>query len=219
MKNNLPNNIAIFPLSNAVFFPRTVLPLNIFEDRYIQLINDCMKENRMFGMVQPKTKFGKSPEVYRIGCLGKIISFNETLDKRFIISLSGITRFRIKEELNNDKLYRKFKVDYSEFIDDLDEQKSALTNYDKNYLLNKIKTFLEKINYSINHKELSKLNLDQLYTIDIKKNYKNLKNFLRVKDASDIDSVQIMTLHKSKGLQFPVVFITGVEDGFIPMYG
>jgi len=162
MKNNLPNNIAIFPLSNAVFFPRTVLPLNIFEDRYIQLINDCMKENRMFGMVQPKTKFGKFPEVYRIGCLGKIISFNETLDKRFIISLSGITRFRIKEELNNDKLYRKFKVDYSEFVDDLDEQKSALINYDKNYLLNKIKTFLEKINYSINHKELSKLNLDQL---------------------------------------------------------
>ncbi len=162
MKNNLPNNIAIFPLSNAVFFPRTVLPLNIFEDRYIQLINDCMKETRMFGMVQPKTKFGKSPEVYRIGCLGKIVSFNETLDKRFVVSLSGITRFRIKEELDNDKLYRKFKVDYSEFIDDLDEQKNTLIDYDKNYLLNKIKVFFEKINYSINHKELSKLNLDQL---------------------------------------------------------
>ena len=97
MKNkNFPNKIAIFPLSNAVFFPNTILPLNIFEDRYLQLVNDCMKENRMFGMVQPKSKSGPSPEVYKIGCLGKIISFNETNDKRFIISLSGIIRFRIK---------------------------------------------------------------------------------------------------------------------------
>ena len=86
-KNNLPDKIAIFPLSNAIFFPRTILPLNIFEDRYIQLVDDCMKENRMFGMVQPKSKSSAKPEVYNIGCLGKIVSFNETDDKRFIISL------------------------------------------------------------------------------------------------------------------------------------
>ena len=85
-KNNLPNEIAIFPLSNAIFFPRTILPLNIFEDRYIQLINDCMKNNRMFGMVQPKNNKEKVPEVYGIGCLGKIISFNETLDKRLKVN-------------------------------------------------------------------------------------------------------------------------------------
>ena len=109
IKNNLPNKISIFPLSNAIFFPQTVLPLNIFEDRYIQLVNDCMKENKMFGMVQPKTKIGRSPEVYNVGCLGKIISFNETTDNRFIISLSGIIRFRIKEELSEEKSYRKFK--------------------------------------------------------------------------------------------------------------
>ena len=108
-KNNLPSEIAIFPLSNAVFFPRTVLPLNIFENRYIQLVNDCMKENRMFGMVQPKNKDGNTPEVYNIGCLGKIISFNETNDNRFIISLSGITRFRIKKEINK-KLLNKIKI-------------------------------------------------------------------------------------------------------------
>ena len=95
-KNNLPKKIAIFPLSNAIFFPKTILPLNIFEDRYIQLVNDCMKENRIFGMVQPKSQTDKLPRVYDIGCLGKIVSFNETVDKRFIISLSGIIRFRIK---------------------------------------------------------------------------------------------------------------------------
>ncbi len=82
-KNNFPKKIPIFPLSSAIFFPKTILPLNIFEDRYIQLVNDCMKEDRMFGMVQPKSKTEISPDVYKVGCLGKIVSFNETEDKRF----------------------------------------------------------------------------------------------------------------------------------------
>ena len=158
---NFPNKIAIFPLSDAIFFPRTILPLNIFEDRYMQLVGDCMKENRMFGMVQPKNKMSSSPEVYVIGCLGKITSFNETKDKRFIISLSGIIRFRIKKEINKQKLYRNFEVDYSEFLSDLDE-KNQIINYDKKKLLNKIKIFFKKINYPIDFTELDKLNLDQL---------------------------------------------------------
>ena len=160
-KNNLPNKISIFPLSEAIFFPRTILPLNIFEDRYIQLVGDCMKENRMFGMVQPKNKMSSSPEVYDIGCLGKITSFNETKDKRFIISLSGIIRFRIKKEINKQILYRNFEVDYSDFLSDLDE-KNQIINYDKKKLLNKIKIFFKKINYPIDFTELDKLNLDQL---------------------------------------------------------
>ena len=143
---NLPNNIAIFPLSNAVFFPQTILPLNIFEDRYIQLINDCMKEERMFGMIQPKNKGVVTPECYEVGCLGKIISFNETADKRFIINLSGIIRFRIEKELQKDKLYRKFSVNYSEFLDDLKENKKKIMNFDQETLLKKIMLFFEKIN-------------------------------------------------------------------------
>jgi uncharacterized protein len=162
IKNNLPNTIAIFPLSNAVFFPRTILPLNIFEDRYIQLVKDCMKEERMFGMVQPRTRNSKLAELYQIGCLGKIVSFNETTDKRFIISLSGIIRFRIKKELDKKKLYRNFNVDYSEFLNDLELQKQKSVTYDKNNLLNKIKIFFEKISYQIDYNELIKLNLDQL---------------------------------------------------------
>jgi len=161
-KNNFPNKIPIFPLSEAIFFPKTILPLNIFEDRYIQLVNDCMKENRMFGMVQPKTKTGELPEVYDIGCLGKIISFNETNDKRFIISLSGLIRFRIKKELGKEKLYRNFEVDYSEFLTDLEEKNNQITNYDKKNLLNKIKIYFQKFNYPIDYNELEKLNLDQL---------------------------------------------------------
>jgi uncharacterized protein len=160
--NNFPNKIPIFPLSNAVFFPRTILPLNIFEYRYIQLVDDCMKENRMFGMVQPKSKSGPSPEVYKIGCLGKIISFNETNDKRFIISLSGIIRFKIEKEIKKEKLYRSFEVSYSDFLTDLDKNKNQIASFNKEKLLNKIKILFEKLNYPIDFKELLKLDLDQL---------------------------------------------------------
>ena len=161
-KENFPNKIPIFPLSSAIFFPKTILPLNIFEDRYIQLVNDSMKENRMFGMVQPKNRKGISPEVYKIGCLGKIVSFNETEDKRFIISLSGIIRFKIKNEIKKEKLYRIFEVDYSDFLNDLEEDKNQIINFDKKDLLTKIKIFFQKINYPIDYSELAKLNLHQL---------------------------------------------------------
>jgi len=160
-KNNLPNDIAIFPLSHAIFFPRTILPLNIFEDRYIQLVRDCMNEKKMFGMIQPKVKSQIKTDVYQVGCLGKIVSFTETNDKRFIINLSGIIRFRIKKELDSNKLYRKFNVDYSDFVYDL-EAKNIGTSRDKINLLKKIKYFFGKINYSIEFKLLLKLNIDQL---------------------------------------------------------
>ena len=161
-KDNLPSKIPIFPLSSAIFFPKTTLPLNIFEDRYIQLVNDCMKNNRMFGMVQPKNNKEKVPEVYGIGCLGKIISFNETLDKRFIINLSGILRFIINKELDEKKLYRTFEVDYSEFLTDLEKKEDQKIKYDKSNLLSNIKTYFRKINYPINFSELEQLNLDLL---------------------------------------------------------
>ena len=116
---DLPKIVPIFPLSEVILLPKGQIKLNIFENRYLQLVDNCMKGNRMFGMVQPRNRKDLSPEVYNVGCLGKIISFNETSDKRFIISLVGLTRFRIKKELKKEKLYRSFEVDYSEFLDDL----------------------------------------------------------------------------------------------------
>ena len=161
-KDDLPNIISIFPLSNAIFFPRTVLPLNIFEKRYIQLVEDSMKDNRIFGMVQPKTKIGTTPEVYNVGCLGKITNFSETNDGRFIITLSGVIRFRIKKEIERKKMYRSFEVNYSDFLNDLKIENKNQINIEKKDLLNKVKKFFNKINYPIDHDELSKLNLDQL---------------------------------------------------------
>tara|TARA_B100000686_G_scaffold225665_1_gene232858 strand:+ start:163 stop:798 length:636 start_codon:yes stop_codon:yes gene_type:complete len=209
-KNNFPNKIPIFPLSSAIFFPRTILPLNIFEDRYIQLVNDAMKENRMFGMVQPKSRKGSSPEVYKIGCLGKIISFNETKDKRFIISLSGIIRFKIKNEIKKEKLYRSFEVDYSEFLNDLEEE-NQMINYDKEDLLKKIRFFFQKINYPIDYNELVKLNLDQLvntvgmispFSVEEKqKLIETIKIEDKLKILSEIISFNLLDFEENKTVQ------------------
>ena len=210
-KIDFPNTIPIFPLSKAIFFPKTVLPLNIFEDRYIQLINDCMKENRMFGMVQPKNQKGMSPEVYKIGCLGKIVSFNETDDKRFIISLSGIIRFRIKNEIKKDKLYRNFEVDYSEFLHDLEVQKNEVADFDKKSLLNKIKIFFKKMDYAINFNELSKLDLDQLintvsmispFSVEEKqKLIETIKIEDKLKILSEVISFNLLDFEENKTVQ------------------
>jgi hypothetical protein len=156
--SDLPEQIPIFPLSNAIFFPRTTLPLNIFEDRYIQLVNDCMKGDRLFGMVQPKFK----TDVYNIGCLGKIISFEETADRRFIILLSGILRFEIKNELKIDKLYRKFSVDYTNFSDDLNLDSNKYQKITDDQLMKKIKIYLHRKNIFIKFSELKNLDFEQI---------------------------------------------------------
>ena len=160
--NNFPKVIPVFPLTNVIFFPRTILPLNIFEKRYIQLINDCMKSQKLFGMVQPKSNINLKPEVYKVGCLGKIIKLNETEDKRFIIDLSGLIRFRIIEELSTEKLYREFKVDYSDFTEDLNKNETCREKVRQSNLLKKIKLFFKKKNYLIESKKLEKLDFNEL---------------------------------------------------------
>ena len=103
MKLHLPTTIPIFPLSGVIFFPKTNLPLNIFEPRYLTLINDCIKSNKYMGMIQSK---GNSSDVYSVGCLGKITQSKNTRDGRMLIKLSGVSRFEIRSEVNNDKIYR-----------------------------------------------------------------------------------------------------------------
>ena len=162
MKENLPNQIPIFPLSGVIYFPKTNLPLNIFEKRYLQLVNDCMKKNKLMGMVQSKKN---SNEVYKIGCLGKINQFEETKDGRILIKLIGITRFEIIEEVNSDKLYREFKVRYNKFNQDLENIKLEI--FEKRILENlfeKIKSFLKKNGLFLNWKEFNQL--EQIQQID-----------------------------------------------------
>jgi hypothetical protein len=210
-KEDLPNKISVFPLSNAIFFPRTILPLNIFEDRYLQLVDDCMKGNRMFGMVQPRNNTDISPEVYNVGCLGKIISFNETTDKRFIITLLGLTRFRIKKELQKEKLYRSFEVDYSEFLGDLEIKKDETFSSEKKNLLKKIQIFFEKINYPVKYNDLSKLDLDELisnvsmispFSIEEKQKLIETREFdNKIKVLNEIINFNLLDYQENKTIQ------------------
>ena len=170
-----------------------------------------MKKDRMFGMVQPKTGRDEPPEVYKVGCLGKIISFNETTDKRFIITLLGLTRFRIKKELQKEKLYRNFEVDYSEFLDDLVIKKNETFSSEKKNLLNKIQVFFEKINYPVKYSELSKLDLDELisnvsmispFSIEEKQKLietKKMDNKIRV--LSEIINFNLLNFGEKKTIQ------------------
>ena len=98
--NELPKKIPVFPLSNFIIFPKTTVPLNIFEPRYIDMINDSMKSNKMIGMIQPKNSLNKEnvPELHDVGCLGKITSFRETEDGRFLIELKGLIRFKTSKK-------------------------------------------------------------------------------------------------------------------------
>ena len=97
-KENLPKILPVFPLSNFIIFPNTSVPLNIFEPRYIDMINDSMKSNKLIGMIQPKntkTDDDYTPKLYQVGCMGKIISFNKTEDSRYLIEVKGMIRFKI----------------------------------------------------------------------------------------------------------------------------
>ena len=158
-----PNKIPIFPLSNFIIFPNTTVPLNIFEPRYIQMVDDCMKGNRLIGIVQPK-KTGdlKKPNLYEVGCVGKITSFNETEDGRYFIVLNGICRYKIVDELANDKLYRECKINFDNYINDLKENnKEEIKFADLKLIFNDLKNLFKKQGYLINWKDLKKQTLYQ----------------------------------------------------------
>ena len=161
-KEDLPNILPVFPLSNFIIFPRTTVPLNIFEPRYIEMIDNSMKTNRLIGMIQPK-KSGqlKKPDLYKIGCAGKITSFNETDDGRYLIILNGICRFKIMDELNNDNLYRECEVNYDDFLKDLNEKSEEIKFSDLNLIFQNLKGLFKKQGYEINWKEIEKQSLDQ----------------------------------------------------------
>ena len=161
---NYPNIISVFPLSNFIIFPKTTVPLNIFEPRYIDMINDSMKSNKMIGMIQPKSLGNKSniPELHDVGCLGKITSFRETEDGRYLIELKGIIRFQNIKEIRSEKKYRLLEVDYTRFDKDLSNEKENLNFSDLELIFKDLKTLFEKRGFVINWKSLEKQSLDEI---------------------------------------------------------
>tara|TARA_Y100000590_G_scaffold442202_1_gene570004 strand:- start:51 stop:689 length:639 start_codon:yes stop_codon:yes gene_type:complete len=157
---NLPNKISIFPLSNFIIFPNTSVPLNIFEPRYIKMIDDSMKTNRIIGMIQPKNK-DEIPGLYSVGCAGRITSFNETDDGRYLIIIKGVSRFKILKEINNNKLYRECEVSFNEFEKDIIESFNEIKFSDLELIFKNLKSFFKKKGYIVNWKDLERQSLDQ----------------------------------------------------------
>ena len=158
--DNLPKKISIFPLSNFIIFPNASVPLNIFEPRYIKMIDDSMKSNRIIGIIQPKND-KNIPELYSIGCLGKITSFTETEDGRYFIELKGILRFRKIKEINTQNKYRSLEIDYDDFYHDLENEKKELRFSDLELIFKDLKSLFEKRGFIINWKALERQSLDE----------------------------------------------------------
>ena len=162
ISKKLPTKIPIFPLSNFIVFPETTVPLNIFEPRYLEMINESMSSNRIIGMIQPKEKSSKkNPELFDVGCACKIISFNETDDGRYIIIIKGINRFKKINEIKNTKLFRELTVDYSNFINDKNSEEETFQFSKIGKILDELKILFEKRGYQINWKDLEKQNVYQ----------------------------------------------------------
>jgi len=161
---DLPKKIPVFPLSNFIIFPKTTVPLNIFEPRYIDMINDSMNSNKMIGMIQPKSSYKNSgvPDLYNIGCLGKIINFAETKDGRFLIEVKGIIRFQTIKEINSQFKYRILEVDFKDFYHDLDDKEKKIKFSDLELIFKDLKSLFEKRGFIIDWKALEKQSLDEI---------------------------------------------------------
>jgi len=162
-KVELPKNIPVFPLSNFIIFPKTTVPLNIFEPRYIEMVNESMKMNKIIGMIQPKhfTDNISGPTLHDIGCLGEITKIKKTKDNRYEIELKGIIRFQTVKEISSTKNFREYEVDYQNFYDDLLDKKEELKFKDLELIFRDFKTLFEKRGFIINWQELEKQSLDE----------------------------------------------------------
>jgi len=161
---NFPTKLPIFPLSNFIIFPKTTVPLNIFEPRYLDMVNDSMKSDKIIGMIQPKTYINKenNPELHQVGCAGKITSFKETEDGRYLIELKGLTRFDKIEEIKSEKKYRILKVNYENFSQDLINKNDEIKFSDLELIFKDLKALFEKKGFIINWKALEKQSLDEI---------------------------------------------------------
>ncbi len=161
--SELPSRLAIFPLTGAVLFPQTQLPLNIFEPRYVQMIEEVLASpDRIMGMIQPNIskKDPNSRDLKKVGCAGRISSFSETGDGRYLVTLTGLIRFEVTHELDTTTPYRQIVADYHNHKDDLNP--SNTENIDRKNLLLLIKKYLEHRNLLIDWEIIEQSPTEQL---------------------------------------------------------
>ena len=161
---SFPKTVPVFPLSNFIIFPKTTVPLNIFEERYLNMVDDAMKSNKFIGMIQPvksKNENNEQPDLHKIGCLGKITSFRETNDGRYLIEIKGIIRFQTIEEIKTNNKYREVMVDFSKFSKDLDNDDQEIKFMDLELIFKDLKSLFDKKGFIINWKALEKQSLEE----------------------------------------------------------
>ena len=161
-KQDLTKIIPVFPLSNFIIFPDTTVPLNIFEPRYVDMIKDSMKTNKLIGLIQPKKKnINSTLDLHETGCLGKITNFKDASDGRYLIDLNGLVRFKITKEIKNNKSYRECEISFEDYQDDLNLKKEKLKFSELELIFKDLKSLFEKKGYLINWKSLEKQNLNE----------------------------------------------------------
>jgi len=195
---NLPSALPVFPLNGVIFFPKTNLPLNIFEERYLNLVNDAYGKDKLMGMVQSKKESGS---VYQVGCLGRISDYQKSKDGRILINLTGISRFKILEEISNDKLYREFKVDYKDFSEDWIEKSNPI---DARSLMDNAKKFFKRNGLLLNWQEFEKLDQSQkintlamIAPITNEEKQKLLESISLKKKVETLESIISFYLHET----------------------
>ena len=161
-KDDLPKIIPVFPLSNFIIFPNTTVPLNIFEPRYVQMITDSMKTNKLIGLIQPKiNKNNSSPDLHEVGCLGKITNLRDE-EGKYLIELNGLSRFNIIKEIkDNNKPYRECEINFNGFDADLKLPSEKLKFSDLKLIFKDLKSLFEKKGYIINWKSLEQQDLNE----------------------------------------------------------
>tara|TARA_Y100001936_G_C15945415_1_gene597093 strand:- start:43 stop:684 length:642 start_codon:yes stop_codon:yes gene_type:complete len=162
---NFPKVIPVFPLSNFIMFPKTSVPLNIFEPRYIEMVNDCMKSNKLIGMIQPKNLNDEDqvvPYLHKVGCMGKITSFRETEDKRYLIEIKALIRFETIKEVESEKKYREYEINFENFKQDLLDDNEEIKFNDLELIFKDLKKLFDKKGFIINWKQLEKQSLNEI---------------------------------------------------------
>lgn len=158
LKQGLPDELPIFPLGGVLLLPRGQLPLNIFEKRYIAMVDDALRGDRLIGMVQTK----EDGDIYKIGCAGRITSYNETSDNRYEIVLTGICRFKIEDELGQKNGFRRVKAGWSDYKDDIEPM--GCLDMDRGKLRGLLKNYFEQQGLTCSWEAVDKASDEKLMT-------------------------------------------------------
>jgi Lon protease-like protein len=161
--SDLPDTIPVFPLPGALMLPRARLPLHIFEPRYLAMVEDCLKtKTRLIGMIQPRETPNGQARLHAIGCAGRLMGFSETEDGRYMITLSGMSRFRVREEVQGFAPYRRCAVDWSPFGRDLNREDETDPGFDRAAFMNVLGRYLANMNLSTDWDSLKEADTELL---------------------------------------------------------